>query len=106
MDNTTEQENNRNEDGTFKEGFSGNPGGRPKGSLKSFMATKFAEMKDEEKEKFLVGIDKDIIWKMAEGNPANATDITTGGNPFPLLGGQSHENTGNNSNKEAPEAKK
>jgi len=27
---TTEQASNRNPDGTFKKGFSGNPGGRPK----------------------------------------------------------------------------
>jgi hypothetical protein len=28
---TSKQENNRNSDGTFKKGFSGNVGGRPKG---------------------------------------------------------------------------
>lgn len=41
-----QQENNRNPDGTFKEGFSGNPNGRPKGtiSLKTLIQRKIEEI--------------------------------------------------------------
>ncbi len=38
----------------FKPGESGNPGGRPKGTMKSYLAKKFMEMSEEEKEAFLI----------------------------------------------------
>lgn len=64
------QENNRNPDGTFKEGISGNPNGRPKGpTLKEWVREKLMGMTPEEREIFLKDIPKDIQWKMAEGNP-------------------------------------
>jgi hypothetical protein len=46
MSDPQQQESNRNEDGTFKEGVSGNPGGRPKGSvsLKTLIQQKIAEV--------------------------------------------------------------
>lgn len=74
---TSEQDKRRNPDGTFKPGVSGNPGGRPKGSMKLYIAKKLAEMSDEEKEQWLKdnkisGID---MWKMAEGNPKQDTEI-------------------------------
>ena len=55
----------------FKPGQSGNPGGRPKGSisLKEYAKKYLAEMTDEEKEEFMAGLNKDTVWKMAEGNP-------------------------------------
>ena len=74
MEEATKQENNRNPDGTFKDGISGNPGGRPKNSLKSYVANKLAEMSDEEKEKFLKTITTDLQWRMGEGNPAQALE--------------------------------
>lgn len=54
-----------------------NPGGRPKNSMKSFVAKMFAEMSDEDKVKWLkdnkiTGIDQ---WKMGEGNPSNETEL-------------------------------
>lgn len=66
----------RNPDGTFKPGVSGNPGGRPKNTLKSYLSRKFDAMTDEEKEAWLIehnvsGIDQ---WKMAEGNPAQGLE--------------------------------
>ncbi len=59
------------EDTQFKPGQSGNPGGRPKGSLKSYIASKLANMTPKQKEAWLKthkisGIDQ---WKMGEGNP-------------------------------------
>lgn len=53
----------------FKPGQSGNPGGKPKGtvSLKKFAQRYIQELTDEEKIEFLSGIDKDKVWEMAEG---------------------------------------
>ena len=67
----------------FMPGVSGNPSGRPKGSLKSYVSSKLSEMTEEEKEEFLKGIDKDLIWRMAEGNPKQDTDVTSGGKELP-----------------------
>lgn len=61
----------------FKPGQSGNPGGRPKGSvsLKEYAKKYLQELDDEEKKEFLKGLDKDVIWKMAEGNPKQDTEV-------------------------------
>lgn len=63
----------------FMPGISGNPGGRPKDTLKAFVARELRDMSDDEKREWLkehkiTGID---IWKMGEGNPENKTDVTT-----------------------------
>ena len=55
----------------FKPGVSGNPGGRPRNPLKDYVRSKLAKMSEEDKEKFLKDIGKDLQWKMAEGNPDN-----------------------------------
>jgi hypothetical protein len=65
------EETGRNPDGTFKPGFSGNPEGRPKDTLKEYIAKKLRDMSEEEKEEFLKGIPKETQWKMGEGNPSN-----------------------------------
>lgn len=79
-----EQENNRNPDGTFKKGHSGNPNGRPTNTLKAFLAREFREMEDWEKREWLKenNVSGEVMWKMAEGNPSNQTDITSDGQPI------------------------
>jgi hypothetical protein len=68
----------------FKPGQSGNPGGKPKGtlSLKEYARKYLMELPEDEKIAFMKGLNKDIIWKMAEGNPENKTDLTSGGKPI------------------------
>jgi hypothetical protein len=64
------QEINRNPDGTFPKGVSGNLNGRPKGqTLKEYWRQRFADMTDEEKAEFTAKVTPEQIWKMAEGNP-------------------------------------
>ena len=68
---------NRDETGKFKPGFSGNPSGRPKGTLKDYVRRYFMEMSDEDKAEWLVRnkINPIDIWKMGEGNPKQDTEI-------------------------------
>lgn len=68
----------RNPDGTFPKGVSGNPSGRPKGTLKDYLRQKFCSMSDEEKEIFLSGVSPFDQFRMAEGNPHTTTDVTSG----------------------------
>lgn len=74
---------NRNPDGTFGVGNNANPAGRPKGqTLKEYWREKFKGMTDEQKIEFTEKVGNLEIWRMAEGNPATATDITTLGKPI------------------------
>ncbi len=65
---------------SWQKGKSGNPNGRPPGkSLKTFVKEMLEEMSPEQKAEFLKHLDPELVWKMAEGNPENKTDLTTKG---------------------------
>lgn len=76
MDDTEEQTNNR--PWLYKKGQSGNPGGRPVGSvsMKTYVRNKLLSMTEEEREEFLEGVDKKVLWEMAEGKPEAKTEVT------------------------------
>ena len=66
---------NRREDGTFGVGNVANPNGRPPGkTMKEFAREFLLKMDDEEKVEWLKSLGKDIVWKMAEGNPHQTSD--------------------------------
>lgn len=64
----------------WKKGQSGNLNGRPKGkTLKEFAREYLENLPDDEKVEYLASLPTEIVWKMAEGNAATTTDITSKG---------------------------
>ena len=59
----------------WKKGQSGNIMGRPKGKTMKEYARQYLErMTDEERDEWLEGLSKDIVWEMAEGKATQQTD--------------------------------
>lgn len=72
--------------GTWRKGQSGNIHGRPKGkTMKEWAKEYLSKMNDTERDDFMHGLSKDIVWKMAEGNPDNKSDLTSGGKPIVFI---------------------
>jgi len=61
----------------WKKGQSGNIFGRPKGkTMKEWAREYLQRMTDEERDEFMEGVPKEVIWKMSEGNPESKTETT------------------------------
>jgi hypothetical protein len=64
--------------------------------MKEFAKDYLASLTDEERLAYFEGMNKADIWKMAEGNPANNTDLTSGGEKLAIAGFNFISNGDNN----------
>lgn len=79
MDETVLSDNKESKPWLFKKGDPRiNREGRPKGSisLKTYAKQYLQGLSDEEKIEFMEGLPKEVIWKMAEGNPTSDDTVT------------------------------
>jgi hypothetical protein len=91
----------------WKKGQSSNPAGSPPPgkTLKEFARDYLMSVPDDEKVDYLASLPTDIVWKMAEGNPANNTDLTTGGQPIEaIIGMRVIKDNGDHIQNKGPEA--
>lgn len=76
MEETDKQKDNSAKPWLWKKGQSGNIMGRPKGKTMKEYARQYLErMTDEERDEWLEGLNKDIVWQMAEGKAKQDMDI-------------------------------
>ena len=63
------QEQTKNRPWLWKKGQSGNPGGRKKGSksMKQWAKEMLESMNEDQRQDFIDGLPKNVIWEMAEG---------------------------------------
>lgn len=54
-------------------------------SMKTYVKNKLLSMTPEEREEFLEGVDKKVLWEMAEGKAEAKTDLTSGGAPIQIV---------------------
>jgi hypothetical protein len=83
MEESDNQTSNTDKPWLWKKGQSGNILGRPKGKTMKEYARQYLErMTDEERDAWLEGLPKELVWKMSEGNPKQDTDVTSDGKPL------------------------
>ena len=89
------QSDNTSKPWLWKKGQSGNLKGRPKGrTMKEYARVYLSKLTDEERDEWLEGLPKEIIWKMSEGNPEQKSDVTTMGKPIVVLASEIMEKNG------------
>lgn len=66
-------------------------GGRPPGkTMKEWARDFLLKMTEDEKAIFMDSLEPEVLWRMAEGNPHQTQDVTSGGEPIiPIYGGVS-----------------
>lgn len=99
----SDKQTNNNRPWLWKKGQSGNLKGRPKGkTMKEYAKEYLSRMTDDERDEWLDGLEKNEVWRMAEGNPHSTdeskVEITI---PTPILQNVHRDN----SNREDSQAK-
>lgn len=59
--------------------------GKHRKSMKQYAKEYLMGLPENERIKFLNGLHPEIVWRMAEGNPHNTEDLTSGGKPLTAI---------------------